>query len=68
MEILPKYKEGIEAFKKADYMRKMLDLNHKKIIRMREKVVKEIEINGPYEKHEKLLPPFYSMLFQLKLL
>jgi hypothetical protein len=68
LEILPKYKEGTEAFKKADYMRKISDLNHKKLIRMREKVVKDIERNGPYEKHEKLLPPFYSMLFQLKLL
>jgi uncharacterized protein (TIGR02646 family) len=68
LEILPKHKEGTEAFKKADYMRKISDLNHKKLIRMREKVVKDIERNGPYEKHEKLLPPFYSMLFQLKLL
>jgi len=39
-----------------------------KLIRMREKVVKDIERNGPYEKHEKQLPPFYSMLLQLGLL
>jgi len=68
LEILPKHKEGTEEFIKADYMRKILDLNHKKLIRMREKVVNDIERNGPYEKHEKLLPPFYSMLFQLGLL
>jgi hypothetical protein len=49
-------------------MNKILDLNHKKLIRMREKVVNDIEKNGPYEKHEKLRPPFYSMLSQLGLL
>ena len=49
-------------------MRKILDLNHHKLIRMREKVVKDIERNGPYEKHEQILPPFYSMLFQLNFL
>jgi len=49
-------------------MIKILDLNHKKLIRMREKVVKDVERNGAYEKHEKLLPPFYSILFQLGLL
>jgi uncharacterized protein (TIGR02646 family) len=68
LEILPKHKEGSEEFKKATYMIKILDLNHKKLIRMREKVVKDVERNGAYEKHEKLLPPFYSMLFQLGLL
>jgi hypothetical protein len=68
LEILPKHKEDTEAFKKAKYMNKILDLNHKKLIRMREKVVNDIEKNGPYEKHEKRRPPFYSMLFQLGLL
>lgn len=68
LEILPKHKEGTEEFKKAEYMIRILDLNHHKLIRMREKVVKDIEINGPYEKHESILPPFYSMLFQLGLL
>ncbi|OQY43735.1 MAG: TIGR02646 family protein [Candidatus Parabeggiatoa sp. nov. 2] len=68
LEILPKYEKGTEEFKKADYMKKILDLNNNKLIRMREKVVKDIERNGPYEKHEKQLPPFYSMLLQLGLL
>ena len=68
LEILPKHQKGTEAFKKASYMSKILDLNHKKLIRMREKVVTDIQRNGLYEKHEKLLPPFYSMLLQLGLL
>ncbi len=68
LEILPKHKEGSDDFKKAEYMRKILDLNNKELIRMRKKLVNHIEKNGPYEKHEKVLPPFYSMLDQLKLL
>jgi len=68
IKISPKYKKGTEEFKKAIYMIKILDLNHDELIRMRTKVVKDIEKNGPYEKYEKLLPPFYSMLLQLGLL
>jgi len=68
IKILPKYKEGTKEYKQASHMIKILDLNHDELMKMRVKVVTYIRKGNKYKKDEKLLPPFYSMLFQLGLL
>ncbi|MCK5717149.1 MAG: TIGR02646 family protein, partial [Thiomargarita sp.] len=67
-EILPKHEKGSEKFKKAEYMIKILDLNHWELVRMRKRCEQDVYKKGVYDKHDKILPPFYSMLFQLRLL
>ncbi len=69
LEMLPKDKKGTEKFEKAEYMIELLDLNNEKLMRIRQKVVHDIEkTNELYEKHDTILLPFYSMLAQLNLL
>ncbi|MCK5536422.1 MAG: TIGR02646 family protein [Bacteroidales bacterium] len=74
IKILPKHKEGTKEHKQASHMIKILALNHDKLQQKRGRVVttkrkeKKLGKGTQFKKNEKILPQFYSMLLQLKLL